>query len=243
MTAVAAMTKERVYQRWEDLLPNQVSGFDDAYAHLTADQLAALAQLARMVRLIETGKADAGGAMARDANKVREAFARDGLDADWLLSQRERVREARMLRSRNAHVGDGQVRLLGQVLPLSWNSDFGVTEFLLTASLGSCSHMPAPPYNEVAYVSSVEPIDVTAFSQEQGTPDPWVWVEGTVRYGGSTHIVNRVDGLMRIEAAHAIDPVQITPATAVELARLAAQARQEAEALLFPSLMDLVTRR
>jgi len=194
-----------------------------------------------MVRLLSEGKADAGGSMAERANRVREAFRRDGLDADWLLSQREMVRQDRIQRSRNPDAEGQPVRLLGMVAPLS-QDDEGVREFLLAATLGKCSHVPPPPFNQVAQVSALEPIDVTALTKEQGTPDPWVWVEGTIRYGVSSHLVYRGDGMLRVEAAYSIEPVRIVSASAAELARKAEQARQEAEALLFPSLTDLVTR-
>lgn len=236
-------SQKRPHERWEDLLPAAgVVAADDPYARLSDQQLADLAMLARMVRLLKEGKGDAGGSMARRADQVREAFARDGLDADWLLSQRKTVREDRVRRSRNANVDGQRVRLLGMVAPLLHDGDAGVSEFLLTASLGKCSHVPAPPFNQVAQVRAAEPLDVTALAKEQGTPDPWVWVEGTIRYGDSSHSVFRGDGVMRIEAAYSIEPVRIVSASAAELARKAEQARQEAEALLFPSLTDLVTR-
>jgi len=230
-------------ERWEDLLPrNGALAEDDLYARLSPDRLADLAMLARMVRLLDEGKADAGGAMAERADRLREAFARDGLDADWLLSQRKLVRQDRIRRSLNPEVDGRPVRLLGMVAPLFRDGDAGVSEFLLTATLGKCSHVPPPPFNQVAQVRTVEPIDVIALAKEQGTPDPWVWVEGTIRYGDSSHSVFRGDGVMRIEAAYSIEPERIVSASTAELARKAEQARREAEALLYPCLTDLVTR-
>ncbi len=240
---IATAPANPAFERWEDLLPaDGAVGEDDLYARLSPDRLAELAMLARMARLLKEGKADAGGDMARRAERLREAFARDGLDADWLLSQREAVRQDRVRRSRNSRVDGERVRLLGIVAPLFRDPDAAVTEFLLTATLGKCSHVPAPPFNQVAQVRTVEPIDVIALAKEQGTPDPWVWVEGTIRYGDSSHSVFRGDGVMRIEAAYSIEPVRIVSASAAELARQAEQARLEAEALLFPSLSDLVSR-
>jgi len=236
-------TREPLYERWEDLLP--VAGAvakDDPYAHLPDKQLADLAMLARMVRLLNEGKADAAGSMAREADRIRQVFADVGLDADWLLSQREIVRQDRIRRSLNPDVDGGTVRLLGIVAPLSHHGDAGVSEFLLSATLGKCSHVPPPPFNQVAQVRAAEPIDVIALTKEQGTPDPWVWVEGTIRYGASSHLVYRGDGMLRVEAAYSIEPVRIVSANAAELARKAEQVRREAEALLFPSLTDLVTR-
>lgn len=238
---VVRTTQRPPYERWDALLPvaGAVSSHDP-YARLTDGQLADLAMLARMVRLLGEGKADGGGGMARRAERVREAFARDGLDADWLLSQREAVRQDRIRRSRNPDADGQPVRLLGIVAPLSQDDD-GVRDFLLTATLGKCSHVPPPPFNQVARVRTEEPVDVIALSRDQGAPDPWVWVEGTIRYGVSSHLVFRGDGMMRIEAAYAIEPVRIVSASAAELARQAERARREAEALLFPSLTDLVT--
>lgn len=240
---IVAPSATPAFGRWEDLLPAAgAAGEDDLYARLSPDRLADLAMLARMVRLLSEGKADAGGGMAQRADRLREAFAREGLDADWLLSQRALVRQQRIRQSLNAEVDGQAVRLLGMVAPLSHDESVGVTEFLLTASLGKCSHVPPPHFNQVAQVRAIEPIDVTALAREQGTPDPWVWVEGTIRYGVSSHLVFRGDGMLRVEAAYSIEPVRIVSASAAELARKAEQARREAEALLFPSLTDLVSR-
>ena len=126
----------------------------------------------------------------------------------------EAVRQNRIRRSINPSVDGQLLRLQGIMLPLSWDQDFGVTDFLLTATLGTCSHVPPPPFNQVAHVRTDRPIDVAAIEKQQGLADPRVWVEGTIRYGVSTHVVYRVDGMMRVEAAYSIEPVRIAPACA-----------------------------
>lgn len=165
------------FENWEDLLPTDGAvGEEDPYAQLSPDQLADLAMLARMVRLLNEGKTDDGGSMARNADRLREAFASNDLDADWLLSQRDFVRQDRIRRSVNANVDGRSVRLLGVAVPLSCDEDCGTREFLLTATMGKCSHVPPPPYNQVSQVCSDQPIDISALTSKQGSADPWVWV-------------------------------------------------------------------
>lgn len=233
--------QESMVVRWEDLLPSPDTAPEaNPYAALLPHQLERLAMLARMVRLIATGKADAEGSMARSADRLRAEFAQQRLDADWLIAQRDLVRQDRIRRSFNPDVEGKSVRLLGAVAPLSWDEHTGVSDFFLTTAMGKCSHVPAPPYNQVTFVHTEQPIDVNTLIKEQGISDPWVWVEGTIRYSASTHQVYRGDGMMRIEAAYEIEPLRIVSASAAELARQAEQAKQAAEALLFPSLTDLV---
>lgn len=73
---VVTTVEKPLHQRWEDLLPaRRGTGFDDAYAQLSPDQVADLALLGRMAWLLKAGKADAEGGMARDASQIRQAFA------------------------------------------------------------------------------------------------------------------------------------------------------------------------
>lgn len=49
---------------------------------------------------------------------------------------------------------DGQaVRLPGFVVPLEYDANQNVTEFFLVPYFGACIHVPAPPPNQIIYVS------------------------------------------------------------------------------------------
>lgn len=65
------------------------------------------------------------------------------------------------------------VRIAGFPVPFEFDSDRGVTEFLLVPYYGACIHSPPPPPNQIIYVQSSDPIVL------KGIGDP-VWIEGVL---------------------------------------------------------------
>lgn len=233
--------KDSLLQPWDDLLPDRESqNFDDPYARLSPEQLKNLRWLNRINWLLETGKEEPNGDSAQRANHIRQAFTQDGIDADWLLSQREVIRQQRIQQAYNPRADGQSVKLLGLVLPLSWTQDRQVSEFLLAPSLPNCSHMPPPRSHQVACIQAIEPIDIVAEERQQESTNLYLWVEGTLRFAVTNHNVYRVDGIMRIEAGYTIEPVAIAPAASQEIASLLGRPRRESEALLCPNLINLI---
>lgn len=69
---------------------------------------------------------------------------------------------------------DGKrVRIPGFIVPLEFEED-AVRTFLLVPYVGACIHVPPPPPNQIVYVESTEPVEVTAAF------DP-ITVTGTLR--------------------------------------------------------------
>jgi len=69
---------------------------------------------------------------------------------------------------------DGQfVKLPGFVVPLESDEGGMLSEFLLVPYYGACIHTPAPPPNQIVYVTLEEPYDLT---------DIWdaYWIIGTL---------------------------------------------------------------
>ncbi len=70
---------------------------------------------------------------------------------------------------------DGErVKLPGFIVPLEIADNGKVGEFLLVPYFGACIHYPAPPPNQIVYVTMPEPIEVESMW------DP-VWVTGEIR--------------------------------------------------------------
>ena len=68
---------------------------------------------------------------------------------------------------------DGQViRLPGYVLPLEFE-ETSVKEFLLVPYFGACIHVPPPPSNQIVFVKSEDPIEVSGMFEA-------VWVTGEI---------------------------------------------------------------
>jgi hypothetical protein len=231
-------------KHWDDLLPDPASEtFDDLYTRLSPQQLQKLRDLNRISWLLETGKEAADGVSAQRANQIRQAFAQAGLDADWLLSQREAIRQRRIQRAYNPRMEGQSVRLFGQVLPLELRPDRHITQFLLTPWLPNCSHVPPPPSHQVVLVEAIAPIEIEAAEHDQSSTSLALWVEGTLRFAATNHAVYRIDGILQIGASYSVEPTEIAPATAQEVDQVFNRARREAEAILCPTLMDLVGDR
>ncbi len=91
-------------KHWQDLLPSQTqaeSNFVDPFAQLTPEQLEDLAILSRIRWLMASNKADPYGASVQEARQIEETFAQAGIDVDWLLSQRQTVRQQRIEQATN----------------------------------------------------------------------------------------------------------------------------------------------
>lgn len=70
---------------------------------------------------------------------------------------------------------DGRrVRLGGYVLPFDFSGSGEVSRFLLVPYVGACIHVPPPPPNQLVFVTSEEPVEVS------GLWDP-VFAEGVMR--------------------------------------------------------------
>lgn len=70
---------------------------------------------------------------------------------------------------------DGErVKIPGFLVPLELIDDGTVKEFLLVPSFGACVHYPAPPPNQIVYVTMQKPIQIESMW------DP-VWVSGEIR--------------------------------------------------------------
>jgi hypothetical protein len=230
-----------VVQQWSDLFPVNAPQFADSYAHLSATQVNQLALLARIRWLLDTGRDSPDGVSAQEAQRIRQAFAAVGLDADGLLAQREGVRQRRIQQSYNAAVDGQPVKLMGIVLPLTWDRNNQFTQFLFASEWSHCSHEPPPPHHQVIYVESPTPIliDQVPHGVYQGMKELCLWVKGTLRFAASAHTVFRGDGMMRAEASYVIEPTAIAHPSAAELYALLTASRQQAEALLCPKLIDL----
>lgn len=238
---LSSVQTNSLLQSWDDLVPQHYPEiFNDPYERLAPDQLNDLRLLSRIQWLLDNAKEDHDGPSAHHATRIRQTFAQCGLDADWLLSQREVIRQQRIEQIFNPKLDGQSVKLLGQVFPLEWSPEHQVTQFLLTPSLPNCSHMPVPSAHQVISVSPIQPIDILKEEDRQGTTNLYVFVEGTLQYSLTQHLAYRVDGVMRIQASYAIDPTMITPATASTLESVANQPRIQAEALLYPNLLDLI---
>jgi len=200
---------EQVVHRWEALMPRTEARESDPYSLLSEADLRQLACLARVRWLLATGRDSQDGASAREEARIARAFAERGWDADWLLSQRELVRQHRVQRSYNPEVEGRDAELMGLVLPLDWNANGQFTRFLLTPELGECSHEPPPPHSQVVYIEARSPIELDPDDPSTAPGALRLSVGGSLRFAASSHRAFLVDGMLRVDASYAIDPDSI----------------------------------
>ena len=97
---------------------------------------------------------------------------------------------------------DGQrVRIPGYVVPLDFDGQTRVDEFLLVPYFGACIHTPPPPANQVVHANASRTIELT------GLYDP-VWAIGTIATETVTSDLAESGYRLRVER---VEPYEETP--------------------------------
>jgi hypothetical protein len=66
-----------------------------------------------------------------------------------------------------------RIKIPGFVVPLDWENDARLREFLLVPYFGACIHVPPPPANQIIYVKTDAPLEGIRLMDI-------VWVYGTI---------------------------------------------------------------
>ena len=221
----SAVTAEDAREiRWEDLLPSDPVKFDDPFAELTESQLHELGLIARYRMLRERDAIEPDGESAEQEKRLVAEFEAEGIDVDWILSQRERVAQDRKKRAEqvDADIDGSEVRIPGYVLPLQ-SGDKGIVEFLLVPWVGACIHTPPPPPNQMVHVTVPEGIE------DQGPFAP-MWIEGKIELKPAEYNLFLVDGSAVVKVAYTMTTDRISPYSASDSDTLA-QVEVPAEAM------------
>ena len=208
MGRVNAQTEARPIT-WDDLLPKEVEPFDDPFEKLSEDQLLDLGMVARIRYLLENEKISADGSDAKDEKEIVSCLTEQGIDVDFLLSQRERVAGERQKRSEAVDKSvDGQrVKIPGYMLPLK-REQGRVSEFLLVPWVGACIHTPPPPPNQMVHVA------VPGGSEDKGHFAA-IWIEGAIALKPGTYDLYLVDGSREINVAYTMSTDAISEYSAI----------------------------
>ena len=195
---------------WEDLLPSKAEAFDDPFLSLSEDQLLDLGMIARIRFLLENEKISADGPDAKEEMNLRMKLKEQGVDVDYLLSQRERVARERRKRAEavDASVDGSPIRIPGYMLPLV-REEGNVREFLLVPWVGACIHTPPPPPNQMIHVAT--PIGI----EDKGRFSP-VWVSGTIMLKPKKYDLFLVDGTREINVAYTLTTKAVEPYSSKE---------------------------
>ena len=101
--------------------------------------------------------------------------AKEGGDFDW---EDDSFEEAMSMHYRPTGIvkeyDKQRVKLPGFVVPIELGDEGKVSEFLLVPYFGACIHYPAPPPNQIVYVTMKDPIELASMWEP-------VWLTGELR--------------------------------------------------------------
>ena len=183
---------------WEELKPDSNIEFDDPIAQLSPEQLRNLRTIVRIRWLIANGKSEPDGVSAREEQHLVQHLSNQGIDVDWLLSQREEMAKQRQkqLESTGSRLLGATIRIPGYVMPL-FPEQTEVQDFLLVPWVAPCAHFPPPVANQVIRVT----IDPGMAQRDRFDP---VWIEGVLSRDPSEYNLFLADGMSHIEADYTL---------------------------------------
>ncbi|MEV8466660.1 DUF3299 domain-containing protein [Fluviibacterium sp. DFM31] len=133
---------------WPDLIDQSVQSYEDPFLDLDYEQVEDLRQVVALQAEMDGGKLSPETGTQLDEFKA--ALSAQGIDADWLISQRWIVAERRELASAagNAALDGETISLGGFAIPAPPDED-GTAMAYLVPERGMCSHVPPPPPNQM----------------------------------------------------------------------------------------------
>ncbi len=177
---------------WADLIDETAQNYEDPFVELTGKQLNKLRKLVRLRAQQEKGGSSPEllDQLQVDIEATEATLAEEGVDANWLISQRWVVMERREKAGTAANIDiDGMIVSLGGfVIPAPRDED-GSQMAYIVPERGMCSHVPPPPPNQMVRLhlsdswtpsTFYEPIVVTGQIRIEPTQKEMLVVDGTV---------------------------------------------------------------
>lgn len=223
---------------WADLIDQGVQSYEDPFRDLSYEQIDGLRQVVKLQSELEgeNPSADAAETLA----EVKKSLSNEGVDADWLISQRWVVADRRKLAGEAGNPAkDGAIiKLAGFVIPAPASAD-GTPVAYLVPERGMCSHVPPPPPNQMVRLrltngwkptEMYEPIVVTGQLQIQPSDERILVVDGSVSMRATFEMdVADVQTFSKNDVRQSVgttDPSAATKAWAEGLAEKLKQSRQ-----------------
>lgn len=197
----AALPGEPATVGFDDLADPAARAFVDPYLEMGQERLNDLRTVVRLsVRLAE---ADLSPEVRRRLEARRAdaeaALAVAGFDIEALLAQRWTVAQKRRQAqiATNPLLEGAAVRLEGYLIPAGTGPDGRGIGYLVPV-VGMCSHIPAPPPNELVRLY---------FEPERSTGPIYlpVSVTGTLRAEASDETIHLLDGMVRMQSLWRLD--------------------------------------
>lgn len=190
---------------WQDLSP-KTTATEDPFEKLSRDQLLTLSDVAATRERKAKGEKISADDLAREQAGTKK-LEQEGLDVDGLLVKRKELARQRKAQGEaiNGALNGQSIRIPGYVLPLEITGK-RVTEFLLVPWVGACIHTPPPPPNQILYVKTDTPFEVTTLFAP-------VWVTGKLAAGATKRELTLLDGSSDIDIGYTVRASRIEPYT------------------------------
>ena len=188
---------------WSDM-QGKMEVYDDPFKNLTEDQTYHLSIYARVTEMEKFAPKRVSKGMLTEAKKAEETLKKEGVDIDYLFSQRERIKKLRTkaASSLNRDLNNTNISMSGFMLALELKA--GKTkEFLLVPTVGACVHTPTPPMNQIVYVTINEAV-------ETGTRFEAVTISGKMLTKQVSNNLFLVDGKKDISSGYAMHADKVT---------------------------------
>jgi len=181
---------------WDDLKVKD--SIEDPFREMTREQLLKLSIYESAVSLQQNYPEAVSEERLEKAEDAKSWLIEQGIDVEGTLAKREEIKKFRRRRaiSTNPDLDGKQVRIPGYLLPLVYDGKT-VTEFLLVPWVGACIHTPAPPPNQIVYVTLEQPFEV----RSQFEP---VWVTGALMIDDVFKDLFLVDGTAEISMSYLV---------------------------------------
>lgn len=202
-TAFAVAETPRI--EWSDLIDETVQDYEDPFRDLTFDQIDALRIRANAEEDLASRKIseDERGRLEEQIAEAEATLAADGLDADWLISQRWIVadRREKAMTAGNPRLDNAGVTIGGFVIPARPEED-GTRVAYLVPERGMCSHTPPPPPNQLIRLRLDDEWSPTTMHEP-------VIVSGKLSIEPSKRQMLVVDGFQTMSATFTLDVAEV----------------------------------
>lgn len=204
-------------KEWTELVDVEVQNFEDPFTELDSTQLSQLSEIARIRQDATEGSIEAQ-LMQKAETRLEELEGKlraQGVDVDWLISQRWIVAERRhnAYWRGNPELRNKRVSLVGYVVPTMQVSTGELVAFFVPQA-GMCSHLPPPPPNQLIRIGDAKTEEMVF-----GRMEP-VEIIGTLIENRSTELVNVVDGLIEMNSAWLLEAESVVRVSTAQPAML-----------------------
>ena len=206
---MAGLASEPAKIGFDDLADPAARAFVDPYLEMGPERLNDLRTVVRIdARLEAELSPEVRQRLEARRDAARQSLTGSGFDINELLTQRWKVAEKRRraLIATNPVLEGAEVEITGYLIPTESSADGRAIGYLVPV-VGMCSHIPAPPPNELVRVH----YDSAVMKETMYMP---VRVSGTLRTENNDETIHLLDGNVRMFSLWRLDTLSVTPMAA-----------------------------